>query len=466
MKHSILFIDDNESLRESMSVFFEREGFNSKCAADGEGGIALVRQNVSHFSIALVDYHLPDMNGAQVTARIRELDSDIIILGFSDDKTDPVHNEALAAGALIFVNKDASDAKLLGILHRHCQEYERRNKPLTITTRSANQKLISALGMVGCSNHLAQISRDVFKYALTTSTVFIRGENGTGKEMIARAVHNLSDRRNMPFIPVNCATISKDLIAKELFGHVKGAFTGAVENSSGKFQAANHGTIFLDEIGELSSDAQAALLRVLQDKTLMPVGSNKTQTVDVRVVTATNAPIEKMIEANEFRIDLFQRLNVLPIRLNPLRERPEDIPYLVEHFMGQENKKGSAKKMILESDVEKLKALPWLGNVRELGHAIEYLFTVCDGDRLDISRLKNWNDNLSKQRSLSSPGDIRNLGATIKEREVEEIKSSLRNQGSVVGAARRLGISRGALRAKIEKYGIEIEKFTKEKLRP
>ena len=296
MKHHILFIDDNDTLRESMQEFFDREGFIGKCVATGEEGIALVRQKVFQFSLALVDYHLPDMNGAQVIARLREYDSDLTALGFSDDKSVPVHNMALDSGAISFINKDAGDAKLLGILHRHCREYERRKKPLTITSKSANQQLIeTVLGMAGCSNNLAEISRLVQKYANTVLTVLVRGENGTGKENIARVIHNLSRRRLMPYIAINCAAIPRSLIEGELFGHEKGSFTGADRDKAGKFQAANGGTIFLDEIGELDPSAQSALLRVLQEKTFLPVGSNITKKVDVRVIAATNASLEDMI---------------------------------------------------------------------------------------------------------------------------------------------------------------------------
>jgi two-component system, NtrC family, nitrogen regulation response regulator NtrX len=465
MKHYILFIDDNDELRASMQSFFDKEGFTGKCVATGEEGIALVRQKVFNFSLALVDYHLPDMNGAQIIARLREFDSDLIALGFSDDKSDPVHNMALDSGAISFINKDAGDAKLLGILHRHCREFERRKKPLTITTKAANQKFIEALEMAGCSNHLAEISRLTLKYAQSPLTVLIRGENGTGKEKVARAIHNHSTRRLMPFIAVNCAAFPKDLIESELFGHEKGSFTGAGNNKIGKFQAANGGTIFLDEIGELDPAVQAVLLRVLQEKTFMPVGSNITKKVDVRVVAATNAPLEDMIAMKAFREDLFYRLNVLPIHLKPLRERPEDIPYLIEYFLKRANETASAKKIILNADVEKLMKLPWAGNVRDLEHSIEYLMIVCDGPTLDISKLKDRAPTEGKSiPKLHMNRDLDAVGAAREKIEHQVIVEAIGQLGSVAGAARDLKMSRSTLRDKMKKYGIKIRKLSKKEM--
>jgi len=465
MKHYILFIDDNDKLRESMQAFFEREGFVGKCVATGEEGIALVRQKIFSFSLTLVDYHLPDMKGAQVIARLRELEPDLVALGFSDDKSDPVHNLALDSGAISFVNKDAGDAKLLGILHRHCREFERRKKPLTITTKAANQKLIEPLEMAGCSNHLADTTRLVLKYALSTLTVLIRGENGTGKEKVARAIHNNSSRRLMPYIAVNCAAFPKDLIESELFGHEKGSFTGASGHKIGKFQAANGGTIFLDEIGELDPSLQSVLLRVLQEKTFMPVGSNKTQKVDVRVIAATNAPLEDMISNKTFRQDLFFRLNVLPIHIRPLRERPEDIPFLVEYFVARINRSNNRDKFILQSSVETLMKMPWPGNVRELEHAIEYLSIVCDGKELDIARLKDRDP--GQIRATIKSGLMKDLDAVEATREKSErgiIIEAIERNGSVAGAARGLGLSRTTLRDKMKRLGIETKMLIDEEV--
>ncbi len=464
MKHYILFIDDNEKLRESMQEFFVREGFVGKCVATGHEAIALIRQKIYPFSIALVDYHLDDMNGAQVIARIREYDFDIIALGFSDDKTDPIHNMALEAGAISFINKDAGDSKLLGILHRHCREYERRKKPLTIATRSTNQKLIETLRMAGCSNHLAEVAQSVLKFARTNKTVLIRGENGTGKELVARAIHNQSKRYLMPYIAVNCAAIPKNLIESELFGHEKGSFTGATHDKAGKFQAANGGTIFLDEIGELDPSVQAVLLRVLQEQTFLPVGSNVTKEVDVRVIAATNAPLEDLITKKEFRLDLYHRLNVLPLYLKPLRERPEDIPYLVEYFMKEMNKDETEKKIILEADVETLIRMPWPGNIRELEHALEHLFALSDGHVLDITLLKDRSPELPKvvHRPFSQP-DLAAVNAINDQNEHKAIVSALTRNGTIAGAARSLGISRSTLRDKMKRLRIEVEKLKNEK---
>lgn len=467
MKHYILFIDDNEKLLQSMQDFFDREGFIGKCVSTGHEGIALVRQKVFPFSVALVDYHLPDMNGAQVIARLREYDPDLIALGFSDDKSDPVHNMALDSGAISFINKDAGDPKLLGILHRHCREYERRKKPLTITTKSENQKLIDLMGMAGCSNDLAENARLAIKYAESDGTVLIRGENGTGKELIARAIKNHSRRRLMPYIIVNCAAIPVNLIESELFGHRKGAFTGATHDKAGKFSAANGGTIFLDEIGELDPNIQAALLRVLQDRTFIPLGSNETEKVDVRVIAATNAPLEDLMERSNFRKDLYFRLNVLPLYIKPLRERPEDIPYLVDHFMKKFNRSAEFDKIILESDVEKLARMSWPGNVRQLEHAIQFMFAVSDARELDFSRLDDLAPLTKKSRPATSVhDDFDAVDAANDQTERKTIIKALERNGSVNAAAKDLRISRSTLRDKIKRLGIEIGKPKLEDINP
>ncbi len=328
MKHNILLIDDDPALRETMSGFLSDEGFYVKAVSSGAEGVALIRQQTIPFSLGFIDFHMPDMNGVEVIKQIRNYNSELSLLAFSGDDSIQVHNDTLDSGAIFFVPKETADEKLLGIVHRICKEVERKTKPLILSDESENCKLIQRVGMAGGSKQLAEVAKCILKIGPRAESVLIRGENGTGKEMIARAIHDHSPRRLQPFIAINCGAISENLIESELFGHEKGAFTGANEFKAGKFQAAHGGTIFLDEIGDMSLNLQVKLLRVIQEREITPVGSNNTKKIDVRIITATNAPLEDFIEQKLFREDLFYRINVLPITIPPLRERPEDIPYL------------------------------------------------------------------------------------------------------------------------------------------
>lgn len=262
MKHHILLIDDEQAVCESMAAFLADEGFGVKAFSNGADAIALVRQKTIPFSLALIDYHMPDMNGVEVIKQIRSYNRDLTILAFSGDDSAVAHNNSLESGALQFVAKDTVDAKLLGIIHRVCKEVEEKVKPLVIYDESANSKVIQSVGMIGCSLGLADVARQVLQFGPTDATVLIRGENGTGKEMVAKALHRNSPRALQNFVAINCGAISEALIESELFGYEKGAFTGATTAKIGKFQAANGGTIFLDEIGEMPPMLQVKLLRV------------------------------------------------------------------------------------------------------------------------------------------------------------------------------------------------------------
>ena len=378
-KKQFILIDDDPAIRSSMKAFLEHEGFFVKSVETGDEGIALVHQKVIPFSLALVDYHMPDSKGPEVISKIREHDTKLHLLGFSGDDGVEAHNESLDSGALMFIAKDTGNEKLLGIIHRVCREFEKKNKTFAISTPTENRLLISSLTMEGASDPLFQVSKLVLKYAPSHQTVLIRGENGTGKERIAKALHDKSPWRLGPFIAVNCGAIPPELIESELFGHEKGSFTGAARDRVGKFQAANGGTLFLDEIGEMPLHLQATLLRVLQEGEITPVGSNVTKKVKARIITATNAPLEEMIAGNRFRQDLFYRVNALPITLEPLRKRPEDIPYLVQFFLGNENKITGEKKQILNSCEDLLMKQPWPGNIRELNHVISRMHLMTDG---------------------------------------------------------------------------------------
>lgn len=416
-----------------MVAFLNDEGFSVRAVESGEEAIAIIRQGINQFSLGMIDFHMPGMSGPEVIKEIKAREPNLAILGFSGDDSVEAHNQSLDSGAVFFVEKDIGNAKLLGIIHRLCREVEKRTKPVALFTENANRKLIESVDMVGISNALADTANLILRFASSKETVLIRGENGTGKEKVARAIHKHSPRALMPFIAVNCASIPEALIESELFGHEKGAFTGANRTRVGFFQAANGGTIFLDEIGELPMHLQATLLRVLQEKTIMPVGSNIAKKIDFRLIAATNAPIGSMIANRQFREDLFYRLNVLPINLKPLRERPEDISYLAEIFIKRANQEERKNKILLEATVEEFKKMHWKGNVRELEHCIKHLVSASVGDYLDLSILK---DRIYVANNTQKLSDINSIKAVRENEDKILITETLQKSKSISGAAR------------------------------
>jgi formate hydrogenlyase transcriptional activator len=312
--------------------------------------------------------------------------------------------------------------------------------------------------IVGSSPALRKVLTQVAKVARTDSTVLISGETGTGKELIARAIHKRSKRSTRVFIAVNCAAIPQSLIASELFGHEKGAFTGALQRRSGRFEAADTGTIFLDEIGELPVETQIALLRVLQEREFERIGSTEPLKVDVRVVAATNRDLGRAVEAGTFRQDLFYRLNVFPIRIPPLRERVDDIPLLVEYLIDRYAKKAARKfRAISKKTLELFKTYDWPGNIRELQNVIERAVVLCEGDTFSID--ETW----LKRTSRRPTGREILLVATVAAHEKELIEAALaKSKGRIAGpsgAASKLGIPRQTLESKIRSFGIDKNRF-------
>lgn len=457
MNHNILLIDDNEGFLSSTKKFLEADGFYVKTVSSGDEAEALVRQNIIPFSLVLVDYNMPERNGADVTKKIKQYNDELQVITFSGDSSTTVYTETLEHGASFVLSKDLEDEKILGILHRICRDIEKRTKPVVIPTITENKNLIESAGMIGSSNHLAEIVRLIYKCASSQQTVLIRGEHGTGKEKVTKAIHQNSERKLMPLIEVNCGAIPKDLIASELFGHQKGAFTGANENKIGKFQAAHKGTLFLDEIGEMPLEQQVALLRTLQEKTIIPVGASEAKQIDVRVIAATNAPLEKLIKEGRFREDLFYRLNGFPIMIEPLRNRPEDIAHLAKFFLDKANKELDTDYILLQSTVEEMQKLSWPGNVRELQNTIIRLATLAEERTLTPTLFKKiMLGSLPPKRNETD--DIEMLHIKTQNSEKEIIVKTLEKSSSISEAARKLNMSRSTFRDKIKSHGIMIKK--------
>ncbi len=461
MKHYILLIDDDPGFLQSTKTFLEGEGFFVKAISHPEEGIALVKQKTIPFSLGLIDYHMPEISGADVIRRIRELDPNLTLIAFSGDKSDEVHNLTLRSGAIFFVSKGSSDMKLLGIIHRICQEVEHRFKPIQIIDETDRRKIIESVNLTSVSHHMAEVANLILKFAPTSASVLIRGENGTGKEKIAKAIHAHSPRANKPFIAVNCASIPANLIESELFGHEKGAFTGADAKKDGKFQAADKGTIFLDEIGDMPHHLQATLLRVLEEMTVMPVGSNTAKKLDVRVIAATNAPLEQKIDRDQFRRDLFHRLNALPIHVLPLRERTEDIPVLAKRFIEEANHDHQKQKILTPQVADELKRMPWPGNVRELKNAITRMVLLSEGSSLDLSVLKTPSASKGSAPAKSKHYESFRFNTVNEERRL--IQQALeKSHGNISAAARELQMNISTFRDKMKKYGFKVNQPDKD----
>ena len=371
---TILVVDDEASIRESLRMILEYEGYRVEEAGSGAEALARVADRMP--AAVVLDVKMPEMDGLEVLGAFRERGYEMPVLVISGHADVATAVEATRRGAFDFFEKPLQRDRVLLSLRNAIENSQLKAENRTL--RHMPDELI------GSGVAIRQLRETIEKAAPTPATVLITGESGTGKELVARAIHRLSPRRDKPVIQVNCAAIPDELIESELFGHEKGSFTGAVRKQVGKFVAADGGTIFLDEIGDMSARTQAKVLRVLQNGEVEPVGSERNVSVDVRVVAATHRELEAEIEAGNFREDLFYRLNVVPIRTPPLREHLEDVPLLVEYFVRRYAAANNYREReFTAAAIEHLKMLPWKGNVRELKNLVERLLILAPGDDID-----------------------------------------------------------------------------------
>lgn len=360
---------------------------------------------------------------------------------FSCDLSRDALNQSYRAGAIDFIEKTEEPKEILAKVQRYCNRFDtvvRTIRPFA--NKSENRKLVESTGMVGQTEIMAKVAEKIQKFAQAGDvTVSISGESGTGKELVARALHNLSPRAKGPFVAINCAAIPKDLLESELFGHIKGSFTGATDNKDGKFVLANGGTIFLDEIGDLSLEMQAKLLRVLQERTVEPIGSRISKKIDVRVVSATHKDIAELVKKELFREDLMYRLKVVDIELPPLRERPQDIELLVAHFTVLFNQKYNFVKHFQHRTLEVLKRYSWPGNIRELGSVIEKHLIECKGTVVTPEDL----DLKLYEAELAQPGKVTLsvFEECQNKSKLEFLHKTIEQVGSKAEASRRLGVT-------------------------
>src|SRR5688572_12488718 len=381
MKPSVLIVDDEAGVRSALSGVLRDEGYQPDAVESGEA--CLDRVSRAPYDVIVLDIWLPGMDGLATLERLRQRHVDAPVVMISGHGNIESAVRAIKMGAFDFVEKPLSLEKTVLVIGNAV-----RQRRLEAENRALRAHVNRRLEMVGESYVMAQLREQVAMAAPTNGRVLIYGENGTGKELVARSVHSLSRRRSGPFIEVNCAAIPEELIESELFGHVKGAFTGAMTDRRGKFELADGGTLFLDEIGDMSLKTQAKVLRALQEQVVEPVGGATGVRVDVRVLAATNKELTGEIRAGRFREDLYFRLNVIPIFVPPLRDRAADVPLLAEHFMAELAREyGRRPKRLDVGAATGLRSYRWPGNVRELRNVIERLMIMVPGDTIALSDL-------------------------------------------------------------------------------
>jgi two-component system nitrogen regulation response regulator NtrX len=384
VSHRILVVDDEPGIRAALRQLLEYEGYTVAVATGGEEALASYAVERPH--LVLLDVKMAGLDGLTVLGRLRELDPTTIVVMISGHGTIATAVEATQRGAHDFLEKPLDTDRVLVTLRNAL-----KTVALEREVRELKAQVEQHYEIVGSSSAIRQLIERIEKVGPTASRILITGENGTGKELVARAVHRLSPRKDKPFVEVNCAAIPSELIESELFGHVKGSFTGAFSDRSGRFEQADGGTLFLDEIGDMSGAAQAKVLRALQDGVITPIGGSRTVKVDVRVIAATNKQLEDEIAAGRFREDLLYRLNVVPVEVPALRMRRDDIPQLVEHFVGLLSAgPGLTARSFSAAALDRLRRHGWPGNVRELRNTVERLLILGAGPEIseaDVARL-------------------------------------------------------------------------------
>ncbi len=445
----ILVIDDDESLRRVLEYNLAQEGYAVLTASSGEQGIELLKKEGA--DLVVTDVRMPGMDGLQVMQAARKLDPNVQVIILTAFGTIEMAVEAMKAGAFHYISKPFNRDELRLTIRKALQlkDLERENVAL-------RQELQSRIGLdhiIAESPQMRRVLEMLERVAPTETTVLILGESGTGKELIARAIHANSLRSGGPFVAVNCAAIPENLLESELFGHVKGAFTGAIRDRIGKFEAAERGTIFLDEIGEMRPDLQVKILRCLEERSLERVGDNTPIHVDVRVLAATNKDLSKAIQEGAFREDLYYRLNVVPLSIPPLRERREDIRALAQFFL---KKLGASPRLTIAPDAFRgLETYDWPGNVRELENALERAMIFHRGDVITLVDLPETTRAPKAREAAAFPASLPEAGLSLEEVEKELILRALqKHDWNQSRAARYLGITRHTLLYRMEKHTI------------
>jgi len=462
--YEILVVDDEIELRKHVVSILKEQGYAVDEAGDGVE--AAEKLAVKSYPLVLCDVRMPRMTGLEFLRHVQEhqYSTSVALITAHGNVRDAI--DAIREGAFDYIEKPVNEQVLLRLV----EKAERAYTMIQRIAFSAPQAKVEGVEAVGNSRGMKRVFQLVDRLTRVNTSVLIRGENGTGKELVARAIHYSSPRKDGPFVAVNCAAIPENLIESELFGHEKGSFTGATERKIGKFQFAAKGTLFLDEIGDTSQATQVKLLRVLQEHAFTPVGSNREVKSDVRIVAATNQDLEKAIKDGKFREDLYYRLNVMPIFLPPLRERKEDIPDLVYHFVDKFNQEHHAKIRGINSEaVAALEAFHWPGNIRELENAIEHAFVVETADQLTYFSLPEYIRKNVRKTSTAALLTGKPAGPILENMDWEKGKEAFErefiiqalktNRGRINMTAEQANIPKNTLLRKIKKYQINPREY-------
>jgi two-component system NtrC family response regulator len=458
--HSILIVDDEPNYLVILSELLRDEGFEVFTAPNGSKGLELVRE--VDLDMVITDMQMPNMDGLEFLAAIKKINADLPVIMITAFAQVEKAVAAMQAGAFNYLAKPFSNDELIVTINKAIQHYSLIRENIRLRKEILTRTGFS--GMVGKNPRMAQIYELIEKVAPTPSSVLITGESGTGKELVAKAIHANSPRHDQAFITVNCAALAENLLESELFGHEKGAFTGAISMRKGRFELADGGTLFLDEIGEIPLSLQSKLLRALQEKRFERVGGSKTLSVDVRIISATNKDLREEVDKGRFREDLYYRLNVIHLLLPPLRERMDDIPLLVAYFIRTIGERLVKPGLSISAEALRLLVtLPWEGNVRELENTIERAAILCDNNRIEADVVQPESTARNSQPAWSREMDLNHLIPEAAELNdvlyaVEEkmLHRAMQEAGFVQArAAERLGITKSLLQYKMKKYGIK-----------
>ncbi len=456
MSARVLIIDDEPHLRKVLRIMLTSAGYEAAEAASGEEGLNMAAAQV--FDAVLCDIKMPGLDGLAVLSRLKEKQPEVPVIMITAFASVHTAVAAMKAGAADYVSKPFNEEQILIVLAKALERRQILDENRRLRQELSDRYDFSSI--ITASAEMGRVLDVVRKVAETKSSVLIQGESGTGKELLARAIHYNSPRRDKPFVAVNCGAIPTALMESEFFGHVKGAFTGADRAKEGLFTAADGGTLFLDEVGDLPLELQVKLLRVLQEEEVRPVGATKTLKIDIRLLAASNQDLEQLIVDKKFREDLFYRLAVIRLVLPPLRERPEDIPLLANHFLalfGQRH--GRPKARLSEAALTHLSRLPWRGNTRELMNVVEQALLLSDSPTLGTDHLPPLAAAAPGQMSVSVTPGVHNLKQVL-DSITSQAESAIISQaleafsGNRTRAAEAIGLSRRALLMKIKAYGL------------
>jgi two-component system response regulator PilR (NtrC family) len=454
IKGNILVVDDERSMREILEIFLKSEGYGVSVADNGKSALEVMKNDF--FDLIITDMKMPKVGGLELLRNVKEISPETIVVIITAFGTTESAVEAMKLGAYDYITKpfQMDDIRLVV---KNALEKQKLQKDVSILKEQL--KTPSLENIIGQGPAMKELFSITAKTAESNANVLITGESGTGKELVAKAIHSLSPRKDQHFVAINCAAIPEGLLESELFGYMKGAFTGAAANKQGLFELANEGTLFLDEIGEMPLSLQAKLLRIIEDRTFRRVGGVSDIKVDVRIISATNRDIKALAEKGQFREDLYFRLNVLSVKIPPLRERGDDIPLLVDYFL---KKFAGDKKKFSQDAIEMLKNYQWKGNVRELENIIERVVLLCDRDVIGVEQLPEEikSDSTSTKEVTVPRGgiDVENIMEEMEKAYL--LKALAQTNGVKTEAAKLLNLTFRSFRHKLKKYGIEKKTIT------